>query len=93
MKVNRSRKRKLEMSTAPTKAKSREPSYSQAYIQNNIDRHRIRSRKSGRQTGRQIGRQSDGHGGWCLELGRGWRYGEEDESELDLLKSNVLSLE
>src|SRR6218665_3423319 len=28
----------------------------------------------------QAGRQSDGYGGWCLELRRGGRYGEDDES-------------
>jgi len=28
----------------------------------------------------QAGRQSDGYGGWCLELGLGWREGEEDKS-------------
>src|SRR6218665_951967 len=27
----------------------------------------------------QAGRQSDGYGGWCLELRRGGRYGEDDE--------------
>ena len=28
----------------------------------------------------QSGRQSDGYGGWCLELRREGRYGDEDES-------------
>jgi len=28
----------------------------------------------------QVGRQPDGYGGWCLELRRGGRYREEDES-------------
>jgi len=56
--------RKLEISTAPTKAKSREPAYSQALVQNKIDRHRVRFRE----LGRQAGRRSDGYGGWCLEL-------------------------
>ena len=47
---NRNSNRKLEMSdsTAPTKAKSREPAYSQALIQNNIDRQRVRFRESDR---------------------------------------------
>src|SRR6218665_2686006 len=41
----------------------------------------------------QAGRQSDGYGGWCLELRRGGRYRDDDESRYDLLKSNVFSLE
>src|SRR6218665_3935381 len=41
------------LSTAPTKAKSREPAYSQALIQNKVDRQRVRSRESGRQTAGQ----------------------------------------
>jgi len=32
----------------PTKAKSREPAYSQALVQKKIDRQRVRSRESGR---------------------------------------------
>jgi len=48
------RNRKLEISTAPTKAKPREPAYSQALIQNKIDRHRVRSRESGRRTVRRL---------------------------------------
>ena len=28
----------------------------------------------------QAGRQLDGYGGWCLELRRGGRYGDDDES-------------
>jgi len=42
------RNRKLNISTALTKAKSREPAYSQALVQNKIDRQRVRSRESGR---------------------------------------------
>ena len=57
------RNRKLEISTAPTKVKSREPAYSQALVQTKIDRQRVRSRESGREGGRQ----SDGYGGWCLD--------------------------
>ena len=38
------RNRNLEISTARTKAKSREPAYSQALIQNKIDMQRVRSR-------------------------------------------------
>src|SRR6218665_3220008 len=34
----------LDISTAPTKAKSREPAYSQALIQNKSDRQRVRYR-------------------------------------------------
>ena len=56
-KSNRNRNPKLDISTAPTKAKSWEPAYSQALIQNKIDRQRIRTRESGRQT--------DGYGVWC----------------------------
>src|SRR6218665_2293338 len=66
------RNRKLLISRAPTKAKSQEPAYSQALNQNKIDRKRSRSRESGRQT--------DGYGGWCLELRRGGRHGDDDES-------------
>src|SRR5688572_6646089 len=36
------RNRKHETSTAPTKAKSREPAYSQALNQNKIDRHGVK---------------------------------------------------
>ena len=39
---NRNRNRKLEISRAPTKAKSREPAYSQALNQNRIDRQRVK---------------------------------------------------
>ena len=49
-----SRNRKLEISTAPTKAKSWEPAYSQALNQNKIDRLRSESRESGRQTARWL---------------------------------------
>src|SRR6218665_98572 len=51
--TNCNRNRKLEISRAPTKAKSREPAYSHALIQYKIDRQRVRSRESGRQAGRQ----------------------------------------
>jgi len=40
--ITRNRNRKLEISTAPTKANSREPAYSQALVQNKIDRQRVR---------------------------------------------------
>ena len=73
---NRNRNRKLLISRAPTKAKSQEPAYSQALNQNKFDRQRSRSRESGRQAGRQL----DGYGGWCLELRRGVRCGDDDES-------------
>src|SRR6218665_1766320 len=66
---------KLEISTAPTKAKSREPAYSQALVQNKIDRQWVRSRESGR----QASRQSDGYGGWCLKWRWGGRYREKDK--------------
>src|SRR6218665_1752824 len=42
--------RKFEISTAPTKAKSREPAYSQSLVQNEIDWQRVRARASGKQT-------------------------------------------
>ena len=45
--------RKLDISTAPTKAKSLEAAYSQALVDKKIDR------------GVRI-RQSDGYGGWSL---------------------------
>src|SRR6218665_1891106 len=51
---NRSRNRKLQMSRAPTKAKSWEPAYSQALNQNKIIRQRSRSRESGRQAVRRL---------------------------------------
>src|SRR6218665_3201095 len=57
------------LSAAPTKAKSREPAYSQSPIKTKIDRQRVRSRESGR----YMYRRSDGYGGWCLELRRGGR--------------------
>src|SRR6218665_1026848 len=57
----RNHNRKLEISTALTKRKSREPVYSQALVQNKIERQRIRESE----------RQSDGYGGRCLELRRG----------------------
>ena len=50
---NRNLNRKLEISTAPTGAKLREPAYSQALIQNKIDKQRVRSRESGRQADSQ----------------------------------------
>jgi len=49
--------RKLQPSKEPTKAKSREPAYSQALNQNKIYRQRWRSRESGRQTVIRL---------WCL---------------------------
>src|SRR6218665_625870 len=55
---NRNRNRKLEISRVPTKAKSREPAYSQALNQNKIDRQRSKSRESGRQTVRRL---------WCTD--------------------------
>ena len=45
---------KPTISTAPTKAKSREPAYSQALFQNKINRQRVRSRESDRHTDGQI---------------------------------------
>jgi len=51
---NRNRNSKLDVNTAPTKARSREPAYSQALIQTKIDRQRVRSRESGRQPVRQL---------------------------------------
>src|SRR6218665_118552 len=36
--------RKLEISRAPTKAKSQEPAYSQALVQTKIDRQRVKAR-------------------------------------------------
>ena len=64
---------KLAISRAPTKAKSREPAYSQALVHNKIDRQRVRSIESGRQTVRRL---------WWMEFGieTGRRYREEDKS-------------
>src|SRR6218665_3279889 len=44
------RNRKLEISTAPTKAKSREPAYSHALVQNKIGRQRVKSKESDKQS-------------------------------------------
>src|SRR6218665_2930873 len=64
--IARNRNRKLEISTAPTKAKLREPAHSQALFQNKIDRQRVKSRESARrlwwmvfvvETGRKAGRR------------------------------------
>ena len=52
--ISHDRNRKLDISTAPTKARLREPAYSQAPIQNKIDRQRVKSRESGRQTVRRL---------------------------------------
>ena len=70
--LNVRRNRKLEISRAPTKARSREPAYSQAL------RQKQKSIGSG-SISRESGRKTGGYGGWCLELRRGGRYGEEDE--------------
>ena len=43
------RNRKLDISAAPTKAKSRDPAYAQALSQNKIDRQRVRSMQRVRQ--------------------------------------------
>ena len=53
-------------------AKLREPAYSQGLT-------RTKSISSGQNPESQAGRQSGSYGGWCLELRRGGRYGEEDE--------------
>jgi len=66
------RNRELDISTASTKARPREPAYSQALIQNKLDRQRSNPES-------QAGRQPDGYGGRCLELIRGGREGEEDK--------------
>jgi len=60
------RNRKLGISIAPTKAKSREPAYPQALSQNEIDREGPKSVESGRQKVRQLRRlwwSWDGKGG------------------------------
>jgi len=57
----------------PTQAKSQEPAYSQAL-------NKTKSIGSRSNPESQAGRQSDGYGGWCLELRRGGKYGEDDES-------------
>src|SRR6218665_3342724 len=71
----RNRNRKLEISTASTNTKSREPAYSQALIQSKIDKYSCQNPKS------HGDRRSDGYGGWCLKLRRGGRHEEEDEPE------------
>jgi len=52
-KPNCNRNRRLKISTALTKAKSRKLAYSQALVQNKIDRQLVRSRDSGRQANSQ----------------------------------------
>ena len=64
--LNTYRNSKLDISTAPTKVRSREPAYSQALIQ-------TKSIGSGSDPESQADRQSDGYGEWCLELRRGGR--------------------
>ena len=59
--VNHNRNHKLKISTAPTKAKLREPAYSKALMQNKIVRLGSRSKESGRLTV---------YGRWRLELRR-----------------------
>src|SRR6218665_2960106 len=54
------RNRNLQISRAPTKARSQEPAYSQALNQNKIDRHRSRSREPGRETAKRL---------WWMVLG------------------------
>ena len=53
---NRNRNRKLDISTAPTKAKSREPAYSQPrrLIKTESIGRGVKSRESGRQTVRRL---------------------------------------
>src|SRR6218665_3749511 len=78
------RNHKLLISRAPTKRCRR----------NQLIHRRLTKTKligSGQDPESQAGRQSDRYGGWCLELRRGGRYGEDDE--LDLLKSSVFGLE
>jgi len=61
---------KLEISTAPTKAKWREPAYSQALQlpkTKSIGSESDPESKADRQS------ESDGYGGWCLEMRRGGR--------------------
>ena len=48
--IQNDRNRKLEISTALTKAKLREPAYSQMLDQNNVDRQRVRYRESERES-------------------------------------------
>src|SRR6218665_1962753 len=40
---------------------------------------------SGQDPESQAGRQLDGYGGWCLELRRGGRYGDDDEKTLCMI--------
>jgi len=54
------RNRKLEVSTTPTKAKSRDQAYSQALIPNKTNGQRVRVRQAGRQTVRRL---------WWMVLG------------------------
>jgi len=67
------RNRKFDVSTAPTKAKSREPAYSQRFIQNKTDRQWVKI-----QIVRQSNR-SDGYGGRCFELRRGKEVGRRED--------------
>src|SRR6218665_2970513 len=60
LKTDLFRNRKLEISRAPIKVKSRESAYSQALNQNKTDRQRSKSRESGRQTVKRL---------WWMVLG------------------------
>jgi len=81
----RNRNRRLKISTAPTKARSRGPAYSQALIQDKIDRQQVRSRASGRQTVRRVW-WMDQDGVWSWDGEEGW------EKRMNRLKSRVCSL-
>src|SRR6218665_775697 len=69
------RNRKPKISTALTKAKSREPASSQALIQNKIDRRRVRPRESGCQAAIDTERDRD------KERDRETHTGREKERE------------
>src|SRR6218665_1403278 len=73
----RNRNRKLEISKAPTKAKSREPAYSQALVQNKIDTQRVRTRE---QEGWQAGRQTVKRLWWMVfRVGTGREVGRRGQ--------------
>ena len=76
----RNRNRKLKISRALTKAKSREPACSQALIQNKIDRQRVRSRESGRQTVRRL---------WWMVFGVG--TGREVGCDVSVLGTSLVT--
>jgi len=78
--------RKHDISTAPTKARSREPAITHRRL------YKTKSIGSGSDQESQAGRQSDGYGGWCLEFRREVGMGEDYDSHSDFIKDDASAL-